>query len=67
MVNKSGIYATETAKAALKITFCEVLVHDGHKGVVTTQAGHFFHSLANNLKSRLLAARNSCSATAVKT
>lgn len=55
MVNVSGKYATGTAKVASKITFCEVPLHDGHKGIITTEAGQLFQSLANNLKSRLLA------------
>jgi hypothetical protein len=33
MVNKSGKYARETAKATSKKTFYEVPLHDGRKGI----------------------------------
>jgi hypothetical protein len=51
-VNKSGKYATETAKVASKMTFCEVILHDGRKGIVTIQDGQYLKSLANSLKSK---------------
>lgn len=43
------------------MTLCQVPFYDGHKDIVTVQAGQFFQRLVNNLKSRLLAERSNCS------